>query len=374
MNQSIVISVKEATENLLPVVMFASDKGKGVLPIYSHVLLKCSAKGLVAISGNGSQFTCRTVSIDNTDDFEVCVEGSKLRTILSSYKDQPDTQKVTISFDASGAVIKCGRSKLSLNVVDPTTYPSPDKVNPDNVFETVMPFRVWRDSLMGCSHSVAQNDARHYLNGICIRFKEDLFTVVSSDGHRLSRVLTENVAAQRAVEAILPRRFLDMMSIIPKSTTDIRVRIDSRMVELTWFGGQIRSQLVDGRYPDIDGFFSGAKEEHFMVDRQQLLSALLRLRATVDDIRPAIVITPDQAGELRITTEGLGQIQTGEDFINAEIFNDFSPMALNINYLNDSLHSFSDEKLYFSKSAQGIGHVLIRGSGGKTDIIVPINR
>lgn len=381
MGKSLVISVREAVDNLLPVVMFASDKGKGVLPIYSHVLLKCTAKGLVAISGNGAQFTCRTVSNDNTEECEVCIEGAKLRTILTSYKDQPETQSVTITFDDAGAgindagaVIKCGRSKLSLNVVDPSTYPSPDKVNPENVFEAIMPFRVWRDSLLSCSHAVAQNDARHYLNGMCIRFNDSQFTVISSDGHRLSRVLNNAVAAGRSIEAILPRRFLDMTSIIPKSTSDIRIRIDSRMIEITWNGGQLRSQLVEGRYPNIDPFFSGTAINHFKVDRQQLLSALLRLRATVDDSRPAIVIAPEQSGELRVSTEGLGQVETGEDFIAAEILSEFTPIALNINYLSDSLNSFSDETLFFSKSPQGVGHVLIKGAGEKTDIIVPINR
>lgn len=382
MGKSLVISVKQALDNLLPVVMFASDKGKGVLPIYSHVLLKCTAKGLVAISGNGAQFTCRTVSHDNTEECEVCIEGAKLRTILTSYKDQPETQSVTITFDddaGTGAVIKCGRSKLNLNVVDPSTYPSPDKVNPENVFEAIMPFRVWRDSLLGCSHAVAQNDARHYLNGMCIRFNDGQFTVISSDGHRLSRVLNNTVTAGRSIEAILPRRFLDMISIIPKGTSDIRIRIDSRMIEITWNGGQLRSQLVDGRYPNIDPFFSGEAINHFKVDRQQLLSALLRLRATVDDSRPAIVIAPEKSGELRVSTEGLGQVETGEDFITAEIFSDFTPMALNINYLSESLNSFSDETLFFSKSLKGIGshgvsHVMIKGAGEKTDIIVPINR
>jgi DNA polymerase-3 subunit beta len=375
MGKSLVFSVKQAVDNLLPVVMFASDKGKGVLPIYSHVLLKCTAKGLVAMSSNGAQFTCRTVSHDNTEECEVCIEGAKLRTILSSYKDQSETQSVTITFDdGASAVIKCGRSKLSLNVVDPTTYPSPDKVNLENVFEAIMPFQVWRDSLLGCSHAVAQNDARHYLNGMCIRFNDGLFTVISSDGHRLSRVLSNTVTVGCSIEVILPRRFLDMISIIPKGTSDIRIRIDSRMIEITWNGGQLRSQLVDGRYPNIDPFFSGDAINHFKVDRQQLLSALLRLRATVDDSRPAIVIAPEQSSELRVSTEGLGQVETGEDFITAEILNDFTPMALNINYLSESLNSFSDKTLYFSKSPQGVGHVLIKGEGEKTDIIVPINR
>lgn len=376
MKNTIAITVREALDSILPVAMFAPTE-KNILPIYGFVLLKSSSKGLVALSGNGGQFLIRNVSPNVTDTSQVCLDGAKLRAILNSYKDLPADQTVTISWDVSGAVIKSGRSKLTLNVVDTSSFPSPDKVATENVFEVVMPSNVFRDSVNSCLHSVAQKDARYYLNGMCFKFFDDKFCVISSDGHRLSRVLTRSMGLGGAIQAIVPRRFLDMVNFIPKSVQDIRIRIDTRMIELTWLGGQIRSQVVDGSFPNTDAIFAMQSEQMFTIGRQDLLSVLNRLRATVDEKRQAILISMDNQSDLntglRVATEGANTKEiTGEDFLSVNILNKFKDISLNINYLNESLHSFQDSELMFSRGDTGA--VLITGQNNKIEIISPINR
>ena len=376
MNNTLVITVREALDSILPVAVFAPTD-KSILPIYGFVLLKSSPKGLVALSGNGAQFLLKNVSPNVTHTHEVCLDGAKLRAILTGYKDLPADQSVTISWDETGAVIKSGRSKLTLNVVDASTFPSPDKVSPDNLFEVVMPSHVLRDSVNACIHAVGQKDARFYLNGMCFKFSDDKFSVVSTDGHRLSRVLTQSVCCGRTIQAIVPKRFLDLLSVIPKGIQDIRMRIDSRMIELTWLGGQIRSQLVDGQFPETDAHFAMPCQQMFKVPRQELISALNRLRATVDDKRQAILIGMDQSdltqSGLRVATEGSNKTEiTGEDFLAVNILNSFSDLSLNINYLNDCLNSFSEPDLVFSRGDKGV--VLITGQDSKIEIISPINR
>lgn len=372
MNNSIIVTLREALDSIMPVAVFAATE-RNTNSVYNFVMLRATPSGLVALSGNGAQWLLKNVNQTPAESNMVCLDGVKLRAILGGFKDMPDTQQVNISWDEKGAVVKAGRSKLTLNVIDPSTYPTPERVSKEDVFEVMMDGNALREAVTCCSHAVAHKDSRHYLNGMCFQFKRGFFTVISSDGNRMSRVMSEQAnSANDAVEAIVPRRFLDLMSMMPKQASEVRLRMDLRMIELTWDDGQIRSQVVDGKFPETNAHFSMLAEPQFVVSRQDLMSALSRLKATVNETRPAVVLCRDN-NELRIATEGASSSDvTGEDFIQAQICDGFSDLSLNIHYLNDALNSFLDAELTFSKSEMGF--VLIKGQSDKTDIIGQIKR
>jgi DNA polymerase-3 subunit beta len=365
--QQLTITVKEALDSLLPVAVFAASE-KSPLAIHNFVLIKIQNGSVYGIATNGAQTLTRRIASTMDVDIQLSVSGVKLRAVLSGLKDINGQQALTITVNGSEGLIKVGRSKLVLETLPPESFPSPLKLSVEST-EVTLPASVLLEGVKSVIHSVADRHTHAFFNGLNIILENNTLSLVSSDGHRMSRVLRSDVAATAGkINAILPRRFLDLLSLVPK-TEQIRLRVDSNMVEITWGLGQIRSNLIDACFPDTQRHFSATGTEAFSVHRESLLSAITRLNATADDKRPVIQISKD-AGDIKLETLNMQNAVTGEDFLPARVDSDFS-ICLNLRYLQDALSGFSDDSVSFEKSE--LNFIALKGlSSERVELIAPI--
>lgn len=341
------ISVKDAIATLLPIASFASTE-RASNEIYKHVLIRCNGSQCFAIGSNGAQTVIRGVPLPmfGAEPFDVCIDGHKLRAILSSLKDAVEDE-IFITWDDAVATFKIGRSKLTAAVVCPKGFPDPDKLGNEHC-SVVLPFNSLLQSLRAVSHSVAVRDVRHYFNGCFIQFSNNGFSVTGSDGHRLSRVCKVlNQNGNGAAEGIAPVKFIDLVGAnIEKNTGDVRLRMSSHMVEVTWHGGQIRSTLIDGKYPDVSPFFESEEKTLFVCKKSEVINSLNRLKATVFEKLPAIGIEIEN-NELKLSTLDDKHQETGVDFVSAEISGSDEKLSINIGYLSDALSQIDDDMVSF---------------------------
>lgn len=342
------ISVKDALSTLLPIAAFAATE-RSQNEIYKHVLIRCNGSKCFAIASNGAQTVIRGVPLPmfGSEPFELCIDGSKLRAILSTLKDASE-QEIIFSWDSAIANIKIGRSKLTAAVVDPKGFPDPDKLG-DEHNSVILPINALLQSLRSVSHSCAVRDVRHYLNGCYVEFTNTGFSVTGSDGHRLSRVckIINQQSGNCAAKGIAPLKFIDLLSAnIDKNCGDVRLRMSDTMIEVTWPAGQIRSTLIDGHYPDVSPFFDSEEQPLFVCKRESIIHAINRLKATVYEKLPSLGMEVE-AGEIKLSTLDDKHSETGVDYINASISDGSARLSLNIMYLSDALSQIEDDEVSF---------------------------
>lgn len=372
MENQFTLNVKTALDVLLPVAAFAASE-RSLADAYKHVLIKHDGGKCFAIAGNGNQTLIRTLSLPMiaVEPFEVCLDGVKLRAILSGLKDAAE-QDMTVSWNDANATVKVGRSKLTLSVIDPKSYPSPEKLGAEAA-TVVLPLPVILDALRSVFHACADKDARHYLNGCYLSFDENKLIVAGTDGHRLCRMVKQ-VGNGNAGQGILPRKFVEHFQLnAGKITGDVRVRLTANMVEATWDGGQLRSNLIDGKYPDIGAFFNAEHTRLFQCSKESILNSIARLRATVYDKLPSLSIEACNS-ELRLVTLDEHKAESGIDFLVATVQSDMKPLSININYLSDCINNIDDDNLDFMLAKTG--GVVIKPSqhGAYQEIIQPLRR
>ncbi|WP_240224606.1 DNA polymerase III subunit beta [Rheinheimera hassiensis] len=365
--KQLTITVKDALDSLLPVAVFAASE-KSPLPIHNFVLIKIQNGAVYAISTNGAQTLTRRIASTIDADMQLCVSGIKLRAILSGLKDIDGQKPLTISDKGSEGVLKVGRSKLVLETLPPTSFPSPLKLGSENT-EVTLPASILLDGVKSVIHAVAERHTHLFFNGLNIILENNTLSLVSSDGHRLSRVIRTDVTTTAGrINAILPRRFLDLLPLVPK-TEHIRLKVDSNMAEVTWGYGQIRSNLIDASFPDTKQHFSASGIEAFTVNRESLLSAITRLNATAEDKRPVIQLTKD-AGDLKLVTLNIQNAVTGEDFLPAKLETDFT-ICLNLRYLQDALCGIQDDLVSFEQF--DMRFIALKGvNSQRVELIAPI--
>lgn len=351
MSNQFSLSIKTALELILPVAAFATVE-KGINEVYKHILITHNGSQCFAIGSNGSQSVIRAIPLPMlTEPFKLCIDGIKLRAILVGLKDCSD-QDMTISWTDALATIHVGRSKLTLPVINADGFPNPDKLT-DEHFSCVMSASMLLQSLHTVSHACAVRDVRFFLNGCFIKFSENGLTVIGSDGHRISRVIkTVKSQSSSGAEGIVPKKFLELFqSNIDKNTGDVRVRMSAAMIEITFNGGQIRSSLIDGKYPDTTGFFQTSDPTPlFVCSRHAMLQSLSRLKATVFEKLPSIGIELKN-NEIKLATLNDKKEESGVDFLAATVTGIDTILSMNINYLSDCLNQIDDDELSFSLCA-----------------------
>lgn len=357
MVNQLVLNVKVAIEAILPVSAFAATE-RSVNDVYKHVLIKFNGNQCFAIGCNGSQSIIRTVQLQGmlVEPFELCLDGVKLRAVLSGLKDV-SSQEMTIVWDDVSAVIKVGRSKLNIPVINASAFPYPDKLNDEN-FCAVLPSTVFIESLKFTSHSCAERDVRYFLNGCHVKFSDGIFCAIGSDGHRISRVVKsislDSKASGAVHQGIIPKKFLDMLFNNIGKCGDVRIRMNTDMIEITWSEGQLRSTLIDGKYPDSTAFFSGENTPFFQCSRAELVQSLSRLKATAYEKLPSLSIALCEDGEVKLSTLDEQKNESGIDFLSARIdpaAQSATEFCVNLFYLSECLSQMNQDDIEFSLCA-----------------------
>jgi DNA polymerase III sliding clamp (beta) subunit (PCNA family) len=339
--QTFSIQVKDAIATLLPIAVFASSV-RSQIDVYKHVLIRSNGAQCFGVACNGAQTIIRSMPLPMlSEPFKVCIDGSKLAAILGSLKDCA-SETMNITWTDAVATIKVGRSKLTAQVVDPDSFPEPQKLS-DEHSSIVMPSSVLLSSIKSVSHSCAANDARNYLNGCYFNFNASGFSVIGSDGHRISRVCKPIVSnAQTNSSGIFPKRLIEVLSSTLDKVGDVRIRLTTTMVELTMQGCQVRSVLIDGKYPDTATFFVGNEQPLFRATKQSVTNALNRLKATIYEKLPAVSIEADN-NEVKLSTLDEKNQESGLDYVQADVVDQSLKISMNISYLSDALQQVDDD-------------------------------
>lgn len=140
--------------------------------------------------------------------------------------------------------------------------------------------------------TAATLDVRFYLTGINVDIREGICTLVTTDGHRLARVIVEceGFAADEVVSDILPREVIEMVLSNKSYLRSLTSRKEITLFKdgKHWFMGNGEFEMgiscIDGRFPDwrrvIPKNFDVAPEEEqqfqlaYLIDLQKIAKLL----------------------------------------------------------------------------------------------------
>lgn len=161
--------------------------------------------------------------------------------------------------------------------------------------------------------SVSSDETRRHLNGIFMQWKGSLVRMVSTDGHRLSKVEYEVGAGVEMEEdgIIIPRKgVLEMRRLLEgvEGTCDIGLQEGNLFVRAKDVCLTIK--LVDAQFPPFDQVVPKESERKVQVDRVLLLESLKRM-AIMSSERNGGIRLELTANKLRINSDNpdLGEAQ-----------------------------------------------------------------
>ncbi len=199
--------------------------------------------------------------------------------------------------------------------------------------------------------SVSTEETRYYLNGIFVHSikeaGEEVFRVVATDGHRLSRLSSKMPLNTSDLEGvIIPRKtVIELRKILENKESKVKVQISKNKIKFIIENIIITSKLLDGTFPDYERVIPNNNKKELIIDTKEFIDAVDRVSTLSSDRTKAIKFNLNSK-LLEISAENPDQGSAKEN-LNVHYTGDEIEIGFNSRYLLDIAKQISGANIKF---------------------------
>jgi DNA polymerase-3 subunit beta len=313
---------------------------KSTINVLSHLLVEPSNDGSIHITGTDYDVVLQAnLKASVTQAGSAAINGKSLFDVVKSL----DTETVHIkTLDNHWVEVTAGRSRFKLAGISAEDFPAVS--TPSDVTWIGISKAIFKDLIEKTAFSVSDEETRMNLNGVFFKVEpgeENMarLTMVSTDGHRLSRVITDSEVQGydgESFEAIVHK----------KGVQEVRrlLEDDAAMVEVGFSRGYVLLRVgettltvreIEDTYPDYQRVIPPSSPIKVEVNRQRMIQAIRRI-SILTSSKTYIVKMELGHGRLAFTTSN-PDYGEGTDEIDVSYDGDGIVVGFNYAYLLDVL-------------------------------------
>jgi DNA polymerase III subunit beta len=321
---------------------------KATMPVLANVLIRSEGKESILCAA-----TDLKVSVVAEIRAEVVEEGGMslgAKHLFEIVKGLPEGEVALKRTENNWAEIRGGKAQYRLVGMSDRDFPRlPEQRAVD--FKEVDAATLG-DMIDKTIFSVSSDETRRHLSGIYVEWVKGVLRMVSTDGHRLSKVESEvGEGLQLETGVIVPR----------KAVVEIRRLLEGveGMCDLGTHEGHLfvrakdlclSAKLVDAQFPPYQQVVPGENEKKVVVGRVALLDCLRRVSIMASERNGGIRLDLED-DVLRITSENADLGEAQED-LDVEYKGEKLTIGFNARYFMDILNEMESEKVMMEFSGE----------------------
>jgi DNA polymerase-3 subunit beta len=275
-----------------------ADK-RSTMPVLANALLRATSDG---------QLVCSTtdliISLVERVGAEVHGTGGitlGVRHLHDIVRTLPEGMLKIKSLENHWAQIVSGGTEFKLMGMPEGDFP--ELPEPKGLEFTPVPGHALVDLLQKTQFSISTDEARVNLNGALLECNGKIATMVSTDGHRLTKFVRELSGPALAKGIILPRKgVLELRRVLDRITGDVGVAIGDQHLFVHVDDLTLSVKLTSVTFPPYEQVVPDTHERQIIVGREELLSAFRRAEVMAPE-KTATVRVLLQPGKLEITAD-----------------------------------------------------------------------
>lgn len=312
---------------------------KSTMPMLANVLLRATGKGklLVAATDLNVSLSAQLES-KNTSEGGITLGAKALHDIVVNMPGDHITLKRA---DNNWAEIKAGKVDYRLVGMPDRDFPKiPDH---REVEFAELDAGVLREMIDKTLFSVCNDETRFHLNGVLLESDGKRARMVSTDGHRLSKVERE-LPGVPALSAgiIIPKKGLVELKKTLDGLTTAKVAVKSPYIFVSGEGVTLAVKLIESNFPPYDAVIPKDHTREAHIDRGALLDALKRAQLMSSETRGVKFALTE--GRLVIASDNpdLGEVR---EELDARFDGDEVSIGFNPRYVIDLLSQMSSDEV-----------------------------
>ncbi|VGM95261.1 DNA polymerase III subunit beta [uncultured Avibacterium sp.] len=304
------------------------------IPVLNNVLLHIEGQSLT-ITGTDLEVELSTQAQLNSaeQNGNFTIPAKKFLDICRSF---PDGSDITVNFEEDRALVLCGRSKFNLATLPADEYPNLADWQAEVDFITIQ--ATLRRLIDATQFSMANQDARYFLNGMKFETEGNLLRTVATDGHRLAVCTIPLEQDLQLHSVIVPRKgVLELARLLESNDQPAHVQIGTNNLRIDLGHIIFTSKLIDGRFPDYRRVLPRNAQRIMTGEWESLKQAFARAAILSND-KVRTVRLQLAENQLTITATNTEQEQA-EEIIDINYSGEEMEVGFNVSYLLDVLNA-----------------------------------
>ncbi|HWA78613.1 MAG TPA: DNA polymerase III subunit beta [Polyangiaceae bacterium] len=337
-----------------------ADK-KSTMPVLGNVLLEVKSPDRLRVAA-----TDLYLAMSTTLPAEVQSGGSVAvgaRDLLERVRMMPEGPlAITVSPNAATTIRAVGSARrFTLHGVPGEEFPTLPEPDP-NASALTLDARALSRLISATYFSISTDDTRLHLNSALFEWDGEHVRMVTTDGHRLSKMEMLLRGKQASANLLIPLKgVLELKRLCDETAAEVKGEGGSDVSEIRILQGgpnaffelaglRLSVKLVDAQFPPYGQVIPERSEHSVRAPRLQLADALKAVSVAASDRTGGIKLTLGQ-GKMRFESEspesGEGFDEVAVDYAGAEI-----SVGFNARYFLDVLGAVEDDEVVLGISGE----------------------
>jgi DNA polymerase-3 subunit beta len=370
------MEITVAKKDLLKLVsrMQGVAERKSTMPMLSNVLLTVDGPNALRMAA-----TDLYLAIAGKMNAEVKKGGSvavPAKDLLERVKMMPDGPILVSTQDNSSTTLKAAGTarRYTLRGMPGEDFPPLPQASEGSP-TLALDVKILQEIISKTHYAVSTDETRPHLNSALFEWDGDVVRMVTTDGHRLSKIDVKVAGRQATATMLIPlkaihelRRLCDEMLVEPSgggakdAAPEIQITQSGSSAFFQGAGTTFSVKLVDAQFPPYAQVIPQKSEKKVRVPRAPFADALRAVSVAASE-RTGGVKLHIQSGQMRITTESP---ESGDGADEVPVEYDGAPITIGFNakYFLDVLGSLdSEDEIELGLSGELDPAVLRPGSG-----------
>jgi len=334
---------------------------KNTIPVLANILIESAGENAIRISGTDLDVTirCDADAQEISSQGSICVQARKLFDIARLLPDAP------VSFrkeENEWVTVECDRSRFRLPGISKDTFPELPgfKSTPLKLPASLVKLLIDRTIF-----AITQEEGRYTLSGAKFELDKQGVKMVTTDGHRLAFVSTNEVDKEMlngSLDVLIPRKTLaELNKLTSDFEGEISLGADENHVYFQVGSRLLISRLLSGQFPNYEMVMPKNNDQSAVFDTLSLNQAIRRVALMADDRSHAVRFRLSKE-QLLISSQNAEEGEANEA-IQTEYNGDEIDIGFNAQYLQDFLNVIGDGNVAF-EFKDGNSQAQLRPSDG----------
>ena len=339
-NMSFKVNTKNLLEALQKTVKVVPSRS--TLPILGCSLFDFSNQKMILKATNLETSISESIEIvGEMPESPIAIPIGRLLEITNNISDKEIELNIT---EKQQLEIKTKTGSFSIMGQDHSEYPSDPIMNETQsiYIKTSTLFEI----IDFTKNSTSKDELKPALQGVLLKIDGKSIVGVSTDGHRLSRIIIENEGLEnQEQEIIIPTKFLTLLTSFVDKKENAEIEISKNHMSLSYKNTTIYSRIIKDNYPDYEKVIPLDNNKTFTTNKKDLINAIKRV--SIFSNRSTKQITLDIGNQkTTISTEDSEQSAKGAEIISSQ-FNNMDNLKIGFNsmFILDALNSIKSEQI-----------------------------
>ncbi|MEO8398521.1 MAG: DNA polymerase III subunit beta [Ignavibacteriaceae bacterium] len=310
------------------------------MPILENFLFDIK-EGELFVTATDLEIALRSsININADENIKMVIPAKILFEIIRTLGD---TQ---ISFETeanSKLKIKTENGVYNISYSSSEDFPEIPKINKEK--EITINGSDLKKAIDQTAFAISKEDMRPAMTGTLFEFTPEGLRFVTTDGHRLVKLINKKIKSKDEEQFIVPERAISVLSKL-LIDSEVKVVLSKTNISINIDGLEFISRLIGEKYPAYNSVIPLENENLLKIKKNDLLSAVKRMMLFSSSNSKQVKFSLTK-NKLEVSAEDVDHGANAKEKIDCDYNGDAMDIGFNTGYVNDVLLHVNDDEIVF---------------------------